>query len=144
LPRLDGEGLVEAGEDIAVGDPRAGMKLSNRDLFDILQAIERGVNTDASINTRRVVFLQGQNTSRSLATDASAGEFLDPWGSQYCVAMDYSGDLRTKVGYLDFANDKAPKVRAAAFSVGPDGKLGLSGNPFSKKGDRVSDDVLSW
>lgn len=32
LPRLDGEGLVEAGEDIAVGDPRAGMKFQSRPL----------------------------------------------------------------------------------------------------------------
>jgi len=72
------------------------------------------------------------------------GNFWTPGVLNTVWAMDYSGDLRAKVGYLDFANDKAPKVRAAAFSVGPDGKLGLSGNPFSKKGDRVSDDVLSW
>jgi prepilin-type N-terminal cleavage/methylation domain-containing protein len=155
LPFLDVTREAEEGEDIAVGDRCAGITIPNRDLFYVLRAIPRGTNRDDSINFRRVVFLDGQDVknphqpasgflSQSGVSSADTDCFFDPWGKQYCVALDYSGDHKTKVGYVDFIGANEPEVSAAAFSLGADSKLGHKGNQAYRKGGTISDDIISW
>jgi prepilin-type N-terminal cleavage/methylation domain-containing protein len=155
LPAITSEGREVPGQDVAVGDRHAGMKIPNRELFYILRAIERGNNRDAAVNYRRVVFFDGSSVKNpehpasgfldhglTAANDMDC--FFDPWERQYCIALDYSGDGRTKLAYLDFAGDNAPPVRVAAFSIGPDESLGNRGDQSFRKGSTRSDDIVSW
>jgi prepilin-type N-terminal cleavage/methylation domain-containing protein len=155
LPRIDGGEKVELVDDAAVGDLRAGITIPNREILNTLRAIERGANADAAINFRKVVFLEGpdvKNPARPAGGFLSKGApssdlvdcFFDPWGRQYCIALDYSGDEKTKLAYVDFSGSMAPAVRAAVFSMGPDCKLGCNGDQAVRKGGLVSDDIVSW
>jgi prepilin-type N-terminal cleavage/methylation domain-containing protein len=155
LPGLNTGTQADPGEDVAVGDRSAGITIPNRELFYTLRAMERGSNAGAAINFRRVVFFEGQNVknparpssgflSQGAVGSYEADSFFDPWGKQYCVALDYSGDGRTKVAYVDFSDQMAPNVRAAAFSLGADTMIGHRGNLAYRTGSTVSDDIISW
>jgi len=155
LPPLDLKRRALAGQDVAVGDRRMGMKIPNGELFYILRAMELGSNEEAAANFRRVVYFQGPNVknpdrpvSGFLNTrSGNANEmdcFFDPWGRQYCVALDYSGDERIKLIYSDFVGENAPSVRVAAFSMGPDASIGASGNLIYQSRSTKSDDIISW
>jgi hypothetical protein len=81
----------------------------------------------------------------------AAGSLYDPWGAQYGVILDTTGDERIDLGalYTDFAGDnpiggKAPRYRVGAFSMGQDGMLGTKGDHLYRKGITVSDDIVSW
>jgi type II secretory pathway pseudopilin PulG len=141
--------------DVAVGDAGIGLKIPNRELFYTLRAMDRGVNTDAAVNPRRVAYFQGNNASdpdhpHGFLTQSSKGSseemdcFFDPWGRQYCVAIDFSYDGRLKLAYADFAGENAPAAGVGAFSLGLDNSLGASGNQCYLRGDKLSDDVISW
>jgi prepilin-type N-terminal cleavage/methylation domain-containing protein len=156
LPALDTGDRTEPGQDVAVGDRRAGLSIPNRELFYILCAIERGSNLDAAVNSRRVVFFEGPNvknpdrpaagflSSRGGRSSDDVDCFFDPWGRQYCVALDYSGDGKTQVEYVDFTGENTPAVRVAAFSMGADTLMGCHGNFAYRKGGTISDDIISW
>lgn len=140
--------------DTAVGDAAAGLKIPNRELFFSLCAVEKGVNTGAVMNPRRVVFFEGKevadpdhprNGFLSQSSERRSAEqdcYFDPWERQYCVAIDYSYDQKVKVRYASCGYE--PMVGVAAFSLGPDHSLGTRGSPSYSKGETKSDDLTSW
>ena len=141
--------------DVLVGDADAKATIDNSALMDTLRAIDRGLNEHHALNPRRIVFLEVKS-----ATDASApragfadsaeaqkrGCFYDPWGKQYGVVMDTDSDNAINVAaqYRDFAGENAPRVSIGAFALGKDGTLGTKGDGIFRKGDAISDDVISW
>jgi type II secretory pathway pseudopilin PulG len=157
-----------ATEDTIVGDEDAmSAKLPNNALFHTLRASDKGVNEGHLLNPRKVVFIEGKAAIVSAANKPRAGFFdraqngsappetqegglYDPWGYQYGVVLDTTGDDRIDLTnfYTDFSGNgtggKAPRKRVGAFSVGKDGKLGKNGNNTYKLGTEASDDVISW
>lgn len=134
--------------DVIVGDTSTGgATAGNEHLFDVLRAIPNGTNASHALNPRKVVFFEGRSAKDPTAPKngfATSGAFFDPWGAQYCVALDMDNDSQlTTLPYLDFNGaTKGPRTGAAAYSLGKDGKLGLNGNLRDSSG--LSDDVVTW
>ena len=134
--------------DVIVGDTAAGgAAVGNENLFNLLRAIPAGTNAGHTLNPRKVVFFEGR-TAKNPETPkngfGTSGALFDPWGAQYCLALDMDGDNQlTTLPYIDFNGAvKGPRVGAGAYSLGKDGKLGISGN--FKDGSNTSDDVITW
>src|SRR5678816_2465308 len=124
------------GNDVAVGPRCIGMKIRNRELFYTLCSIDAGINSDFAVNPRKVVYFEGPNVSdaknpkngflRGGSADGDERDcYFDPWGNEYCVAIDYSYDGTLKLAYMDYSGDHAPRVGVGAFSVGADQSLCL-------------------
>jgi len=149
-------GAPAKGADVVVGDPDAGAPLPNDVLFDALRNIPRGPNQDYVLNPRRSVYFAAKPARLSSVgkprngffdktaeggapPENQAGCLYDPWGRQFGVVFDASGDERINLDgyYTDFTGDdpvsgKAPRDRVGAFSMGKDEKLGSDG-PFAAK-----------
>jgi prepilin-type N-terminal cleavage/methylation domain-containing protein len=153
---------AQQGDYYSFGDStNGGCKANNSDLFDVLRAINRGVNTDHKLNKRQQRYYEAPKAKDpknprsgfcdgSEFTGGNQGQLMDPWGTQYCVILDASGEEKINLGtfYSDLA-DTASIVRqsAVAFSLGKDGKRGGKGyeNRFRKSGsNEAPDDVASW
>jgi prepilin-type N-terminal cleavage/methylation domain-containing protein len=142
------------GIDVAVGDECIGLKIRNRELFYSLRSMNAGMNTEFAVNPRKVVYFEGPNASDSehphdgFLTNAKDGDqrdcYFDPWGREYCVAIDYSYDGILKLAYMDYSGDHAPRIGVGAFSLGADQSLGASGNMTTVDGKKTADDVISW
>jgi prepilin-type N-terminal cleavage/methylation domain-containing protein len=155
--------------DTVVGDRDAmNADKPNNALFHTLRAVPKGVNEGGLLNPRKVVFMEAKAAIVSAAGKARAGFFdrtqtgtappedqdgclFDPWGYQYGVILDTTGDERIDLAnfYTDYSNadaasGKAPRKRVGAFSVGKDGELGKKGNKTMRSGNEASDDVVSW
>ena len=141
--------------DILVGDPDAKAKIDNSALMDTLRDLDRGLNAHHVLNPRRIVFLEGSVARDTTAPRAGFDEnpaskkrgcFFDPWGKQYCAILDtnYDNALDLADQYTDFAGDNAPRLSVGAFALGKDGTLGTKGNSIFRKGDTLSDDILTW
>ncbi len=133
--------------DVIVGDTAGGAAAGNENLFNILRAIPTGTNAAHALNPRKTVFFEGRN-ARNAATPkngfATTGAYFDPWGAQYCVAIDADFDNQlTTLPYQDFNGaTKGPRTGIGAYALGKDGKLGINGS--FKEGGNTSDDVISW
>ena len=141
--------------DVLVGDADAKATIDNSALMDTLRAIGRGMNEHHAQNPRRIIFLEGRTVRDASAPRAGfadnaeskkRGCFFDPWGKQYCVAMDanYDNTIDVAAQYSDFAGENAPGVTVGAFTMGKDGALGAKGDAIFRKGGAISDDVISW
>lgn len=133
--------------DVIVGETAGGATLGNDNLFNILRAIPAGTNGDHALNPKKVPFFEGKTASDPAKPKngfGSSGGYFDPWGAQYCVALDTDADNQlTALPYTDFNGPtKGPRVGAGAYSLGRDGKLGLGGS-YRSGGDK-SDDIISW
>jgi prepilin-type N-terminal cleavage/methylation domain-containing protein len=164
----DGKTRTTTGQDTVVGDPAMNAQQPNNTLFFTLRNIPKGPNEDYAANPRKVVFFEGQAAKVNDSGKARSGFFdktsggspppsaeegclFDPWGKQYGVVFDASGDERIDLEgfYIDFAGDdatsgKAPRKRAGAFSMGTDETLGTKGNKTYRGSSDVSDDVVTW
>ena len=157
--------------DITFGDKSSGASgtvVPNNQHYDILRNYPNGApgaRPSPDGNSRQIVFFEGKNailksgnprsgfaTTTTIGT-GTLGCFYDPWGNQYAISVDGSGDGWVPVPYLDFpapsgsSNLPATCVKAgcAAWSVGKDGKIGLGGDSYYNKGGTApSDDVISW
>ena len=143
--------------DAIVGESTggAGGTVGNENLFNTLRAKAVGTNASHALNPRRIVFFDGKDAANTAAPKGgfgSSGAFFDPWGAQYCVAidLDYDNQLGT-LPYLDFPAAKAPQTGCGAYSLGKDGVLGTkstsggTGDKYYKStGGIPSDDVISW
>ncbi len=141
--------------DVIVGDVSIGRAVAgNEVLFNMLRARPIAPNTSHVLNPRRIIFFEGKDASNPTApkggfasTDSGStklGAFLDPWGAQYCVAidLDYDNQLIT-LPYTDFrGTTTGPQTGVGAYSLGKDGALGVNGK--FKDGSTASDDVISW
>ena len=143
--------------DAIVGETAGGASAGNESLFNILRAkaVAGGTNAGNALNPRRIVFFEGKDAANAAAPKGgfnAVGAFFDPWGSQYCVAidLDYDNQLGT-LPYLDFPVAKAPQTGCGAYSLGKDGVLGTkistgsTGDKYYRSTSGVtSDDVISW
>ncbi|MEQ1853820.1 MAG: type II secretion system protein [Chthoniobacteraceae bacterium] len=150
------------GDFYSFGDiTNGGCKANNSDLFDILRKISRGPNTDHKLNQRQQLYYSGpraQDTKnpRSGFCDGSdfgggkEGQLMDPWGAQYCVVLDATGEEEISMGsfYSDLAGStNVVRQSPVAFSLGRDNKRGGTGyeNRFRKPGSsEAPDDIVSW
>src|SRR4030095_11819251 len=128
-------------EDQKVGDPAMGVEFNSNALFFTLRNINKGPNQEYSANPRRVVFMEGKAATVSQAgkprgasndrpanggTPPSNEEscLYDPWGKQYGVILDTSGDDRIDLEgvYTDFQGasetGNAPRKKGGAFAMG--------------------------
>ena len=158
-------------KDITFGDKSSGASgpvVPNNQLYDILRNYPNstpGARPSPDGNSRQIVFFEGKNAILKSGNPRSGfagaettgtgtlGCFYDPWGNQYAISVDGSGDGWVPVPYLDFpapsgsSNLPATCVNAgcAAWSVGKDGKIGRGGDSYyNKNGIAPSDDVISW
>jgi prepilin-type N-terminal cleavage/methylation domain-containing protein len=149
---------------------------NNDKLFDVLTNNTASITTAANgtnlvtfLNPRQITFISphgvkdGANPRSGIATQAATvngvsiriGEFVDPWGGPYVVAIDgdYSGLVQvgtvgTALNYSDltYATDTggAAAIRGGvvAGSYGMDGTKGTK-SPASSN-FKNSDDVISW
>ena len=112
------------------GDCRFGRVVPNREVIDVLRAIDGPGNEHHSVNTNRTVFLQVQPAGVGRSGVDANGDFVDPWGTQYQIVLDT--DLS---GYCD--------VTDSIYGRGIDAGMIV----WSCGADRISDtadDILSW
>lgn len=141
--------------DAIVGETAGGASATNENLFFTLRAKASGTNASHALNPRRIVFFEGPDAANASSPKkgfGTTGAFFDPWGTQYCVAidLDYDNQLGT-LAYVDFPVAKAPQTGCGAYSLGKDGVLGTKLSTGST-GDKTykpasgtaSDDVISW
>jgi prepilin-type N-terminal cleavage/methylation domain-containing protein len=124
---------------LATADTTYGASPLNGGLFNELRA------TSATQNPRQIVFIsppdaKDQTTPRSGIKTAD-GQWFDPWGTPYRVAID--GDYNNQLANPYSANAGATpnlQIGVIAWSLGSDG-LGGSGD---KKAGTSDDDAISW
>jgi prepilin-type N-terminal cleavage/methylation domain-containing protein len=156
-----------ADQDQWVGDQVMGAQHNNNALFFTLRNINKGPNQEYAANPRRVVFFEGKAAIVSDAGKPRAGFYdrsnnggtppsdqesclYDPWGKQYGVMLDTTGDDRINLDgvYTDFSgvgeSGKAPRKKVGAFAMGKDEGLGRKGSKAYRDGTETSDDVVSW
>lgn len=151
--------------DLVLGETAMGAVQSNNLVFDTLRNIPRGPNADYQANPKKVTYFE-ERVARASSSgkprtgfyDSAAGippsdligSLYDPFGHQYGVILDTTGDGRIDLTgfYQDFAGANpttglAPRKNVGAFSMGPDEKLGKDGNHLLGDKDRA-DDQVSW
>lgn len=164
-PNAPAAGTVDS--DSVVGDPQFGAAEPNNTVFYTLRSIAKGPNDSYLCNPRRVVFYEGKAANVNASGNARGGLYdkmnnggnppgneesclYDPWGTQYGVIFDSTGDDRIDlVGfYSDFTgvddSGRAPRRKAGCFALGKDEKLGKNGDSTYRNGTELSDDVVSW
>src|SRR4029078_3231934 len=117
-------------------------------------SMDAGINSDFAVNPRKVVYFEGPNVAdpahpqNGFLRCTNEGDeqdcYFDPWGREYCVAINYSYDGTLKLAYTDYSGEHAPRIGVGAFLLGPDQSLCSSGNMAVVDGTKVSDDVISW
>jgi len=131
--------------DVIVGDTVGGATAGNEFLFNILRNIGTNATTPNPGNPRRIPFMEGKAATATPPKGGfSGGAYFDPWGAQYCVAIDANYDnVLDNLPYMDFKTPATfPQTGVGAFSLGKDGAVG-----DGKKSDRnfkSSDDIISW
>jgi prepilin-type N-terminal cleavage/methylation domain-containing protein len=128
------------------------------DLFYALRAVASGQNAADAINPRKVTFLNvpdvKDQTSPRSGIKTSDGQWYDPWGSTYKVAIDgtYDNQLANPYGPAGGAGSDPLRQGVIAWSLGKNGTLG-GGPPVTSKFDKEfgtaklytgSGDVISW
>ena len=137
--------------------PAGCTPIGNNDLlFNPLRGL------DATTNPRQIVFLSpggAKNTNPPrggiVATGLSAGQYYDPWGSQYAVAIDSNYDNTISNPYADIdgsAGTSPVRQGVIAYSYGKNGALGGGPKLNASFGDesgaagtfKGSSDIFSW
>lgn len=157
------EGCSKERRDIDqwVGDPSMGARVHNNALLFTLRGVGKGPNEKHAANPKRVIFYEGK---QALFKDGKPREgvlnrgsndtvpppelescLFDPWGQEYGVILDTTGDGRIDLKgiYVDLGNSP-PSKNVGVFSAGKDGRLGTNGDRILRKGTETSDDVVSW
>lgn len=117
------------------------------DIIYTLRAIGKGTaNVNDAANPRKIVFLNIPEAKDQLAPRSgikiSDGQWYDPWGQAYRIAIDgtYDNQLANPYGSAGGAGSDPIRAGVIAWSLGKDAKLGNNGNnKFT-----LSDDVISW
>jgi len=122
---------------------------SSADLFYSLRAVALGanalVNGVPAVNSRAIVFISpAEDTSQTNPKGkiGSTGQFCDPWGQPYKIAIDGNYDNQITNPYTADTGAGPGTLRQGvlAWSYGKDTKLGNNGDGKYKN----SDDVISW
>jgi hypothetical protein len=142
--------------------PSIGSGASNSELFDILRNVDSTGATPPGqpnrYNPKGIIFFEAPTATdttqlragfvpANAKAPAHPGAYLDPWGTEYFIAIDadYNNQL-TDLPYGDFNGKHAPVTGVAVFSLGKDQHLGTKGDGFYKNPSTsaVSDDIISW
>ena len=151
--------------DVVVGSTSG---LPNNTVFYTLRNIPKGPNAEYAANPRKITFYEGKTAKPGAGGSARNGFYdkdksggppggllesclFDPWGQQYGVIMDVTGDDRIDLTgyYTDYSgvedDGKAPRRKAGAFSSGEDEVLGSKDKMgYYRSANETSDDVVSW
>ncbi|MFZ1218311.1 MAG: type II secretion system protein [Chthoniobacterales bacterium] len=117
------------------------------DLFYTLRAIGKGTaNLNNAANPRKIVFLNipeaKDETAPRSGIKISDGQWYDPWGRAYKIAIDgtYDNQIANPYGSAGGAGSDPIRSGVIAWSLGKDTKLGQNGDGKLTG----SDDVISW
>ena len=134
----------------------------NSDLFNVLRAIPNGVNNGHALNKRQQKYFESPKAKdsknpRSGFIDGNASEYpsatlgalMDPWGTQYCIVLDATGnDEIAAADVQKFYKDlDIIRMSAIAFSLGKDGVIGgkgYEGKYRKPNSSEAPDDIVSW
>jgi type II secretory pathway pseudopilin PulG len=111
-------------------DARFGLARPNAEVVNVLRAVGGAGNAGHSENSRRIAFLEAPAKVPGKSGINPSGEFVDPWGTPYQVAVD--GDLDNNCDIPRSIHGKLAGVGFGAWSAGPD-----------REPDTV-DDIVSW
>jgi len=129
----------------------------NSDLFYTLRAVASGTaNAGNAANPRKIVFISPPDVKNSsqpksgIGTTSSTGQYFDPWGTPYKIAIDGNYDNQIANPYSDTDGSAggdpnatpayALRIGVIAWSYGSDRLLGTGvGGKY-----KDSDDVISW
>jgi type II secretory pathway pseudopilin PulG len=147
------------------GTPPAGCTsyTSNDKLLNVLRNITSDSNAVA-LNPRQIVFISPRSAQPGTLprggvsqTAGTAGQYMDPWGSQYNVAIDttYNNQIGTANPYSDTdgsAGENPVRQGVIAYSFGKNGALGGAARLNTSFVDELgtagtfkgSSDILSW
>ena len=111
---------------------------TNDALFNELRAVT------STLNTRQIVFISppnvkdGSNPRGGIGTTTFTGQYFDPWGKRYNVAIDTNYDNQVSNPYTANTGAGPSPLRQGviAWSIGKDQTQGTNFNN--------SDDVISW
>ena len=117
------------------------------DLFYTLRAIGKGTaNLNNAANPRKIVFLNipeaKDETAPRSGIKISDGQWYDPWGRAYKIAIDgtYDNQIANPYGSAGGAGSDPIRAGVIAWSLGKDTSLGKNGDGKLTG----SDDVISW
>ena len=128
----------------------------NDNLFYTLRAIASGANAGDAANPRKIVFTSPPsvkdpaNPRSGIGITTGAGQYYDPWGTPYRIAIDgsYDNSLTNPYGNPDVGGAGPNPITQGviAWSLGTDQTLGTNGNGVYKNPTTgaQSDDVISW
>ena len=131
----------------------AGASASNADLFYTLRAVASGLNAGDVANPRKIVFISppyvkdpaNPRSGIGTPTGTGPGQFFDPWGTQYAIAIDGDYDNGTANPYTLNAGATPLQLGVIAWSFGKDGQSGSVPGPAADKNTGINvDDVISW
>jgi prepilin-type N-terminal cleavage/methylation domain-containing protein len=117
----------------------------NSDLFYTLRAIDAGTaNAGNAANPRKIVFINPPNVkddtvgNRRAGVSFTDGQYYDPWGTPYKIAIDgtYDNSIANPYGASANAGPNPLEIGAIAWSLGK----GQTQDTDVKAGD----DVISW
>jgi prepilin-type N-terminal cleavage/methylation domain-containing protein len=118
----------------------------NDDLFYTLRAVASGANASNAANPRVIVFISppyvkdpaNPRSGIGTPTGTGPGQYYDPWGTPYRVAIDgnYDNQLTNPYTADTGAGPATLNMGVIAWSLGKDNTQGTN---FS-----ASDDVISW
>jgi prepilin-type N-terminal cleavage/methylation domain-containing protein len=139
---------------------------NNDVLVDVLRNNTTGNNAAlvTSLNPRQIVFFSPSGAKNTTPPRggvvgsgfAGAGQYYDPWGSQYAILIDtnYDNTITNPYSDTDGGAGLSPlRVGAGAYSFGKNGKLGggaaAPNTPFAAEGGSAnlfkgSSDIYSW
>lgn len=133
--------------------------LSNTaNLLYTLRAVPAGANAGDATNPRKIAFLNVPNAKDPISPrsgiKSSDGQWYDPWGSTYKVAIDgtYDNQLANPYGPTGGAGSDPLRQGVIAWSLGRNGALGggppatsaFAKEPGTPNNYTSSGDVISW
>ncbi len=128
------------------------------DLLYTLRAVRAGANATDAINPRKIAFLnvpeaKDPSSPRS-GIRSSDGQWYDPWGSTYKVAIDgtYDNQVANPYGPTGGAGPDPLRQGVIVWSLGRNGALGggppatsaFTKEPGTANNYTSSGDVISW
>ena len=117
---------------------------NNSDLFYTLRAVAAGnANASDAANPRKIVFMtipDVKNTANPRAGIGADGQYYDPWGTPYKIAIDGNYDNQIANPYSQNAGATPLRSGVIAWSLGKDRAGGLG----DKNATTSKDDVISW
>ena len=128
------------------------------DLMYTLRGVASGANGSDAINPRKIAFLNvadaKDQTLPRAGIKTSDGQWYDPWGSPYKIAIDgtYDNQIANPYGGTGGAGSDPIRQGVIAWSLGKNGALGggpAASSTFNKEPGTLntypgSGDVISW